>query len=267
MGRARRRRIIGIVPRLGRGLWAACRWTLSHPQPFLSAVGLAAALWLSWGYLRGAEAFRIARLELPLDSSLQLRKTLIGEPLLTLDIRALAEELHRQQPSLKAVRVVRRLPDTLRIEPIPRIPVAQVRLERWYLVDEGGFVLPEAGAEPTERLVRFVGFERAKVPLRPGRDNTDDRLQLALRVLGALRHAPPAIARRLMEVNVTDPDQIRFLLDGETEVRCGSEAELSSHLVRLQAALKAIAKQPFEVGYIDVRFQEPVLGPRNMATR
>ena len=267
MGRARRRRIIGIVPRLGRMVWAGCRWTLRHPQLLLAALGVAAVLWLSWGYVRHADVFRITYVDLPAGSSFQFPKTLIGDNLLTVDLRALAETLHRQQPSLKAVRVVRRLPNTLRVEPIQRLPVAQVWLDQWYPVDGQGFVLQEGSVEPDERLIRLVGFERAKVPLRPGRENADDRLRLALRVLGVLRGVPPSIARRLTEADVSEPDQIRFLLDGKTEVRCGSEAELADHLGRLQAALKAIAKQPFEVAYIDVRFQEPVIGPRASAMR
>jgi len=95
-----------------------------------------------------------------------------------------------------------------------------------------------------------------------GRENTDERLKLALRVAGSLRRTAPRIARRLTEMNVSNPAEIRFLLDGATEVRCGSETELSAHLERLQAALRVIARHPVDVGYIDVRFQEPVIHPR-----
>jgi len=83
-----------------------------------------------------------------------------------------------------------------------------------------------------------------------------------LRVLETLRKAPALIARRLTEINVTDPQQIRLVLDGQTEVRCGSEAELGAHLERLRAALNVISKEHLSVQYIDVRFPEPVVGPR-----
>jgi cell division septal protein FtsQ len=205
---------------------------------------------------------------LPPQSSLQLRQPLIGANLWDLDIRALADDLKKQQPWLKEIRVVRQLPNAIRIEPIPRVPIAQVRIDlsaqagRWYPVDRDGFILPESNADPADRLIRLVGFERTGGALRAGRENTDERLKLALRVLEALRRAPSLIPRRLTEINVGNPQQIRFLIDGETEVRCGSEAELGAQLERLQAALKAVAKQPLDVRYIDVRFQEPVIGPR-----
>ena len=66
----------------------------------------------------------------------------------------------------------------------------------------------------------------------------------------------------MLEVNVSDPQQIRFLMEGDTEVRCGTEAELEAHLQRLRTALKAIARQSLDAQYIDVRFHEPVVHPR-----
>ena len=216
-----------------------------------------------WGFARRAEAFRIARVELPADSSLRVRPSLIGENLLTLNLKALAAELGHQQPWLKEVRVVRRLPDTLAIHPVARVPVAQVRLGSWHPVDREGFILPEERLEPAERLVRLAGFDRGGSRLSAGKVNGDERLQSALRVLAVLQRTGSLAARRLAAVDVSDPQLIRFFIDGgATEIRCGSEAELGVHLLRLEAALKAVGRQPFEVGYIDVRFQEPVIHPR-----
>ena len=269
MARRRRRRIIGLLPRAGGAAWTAARWALRHPGPFLAASGLAAGAWGMSQYAQRAEAFRIAHVEFPADASLRVTDSLMGQPLLTLDIRALAAEISRQQPGMKQVRVVRRLPNTIRFEMVPRLPVAQVRLHpatggagRWHSVDRDGFILPDGSAEPASGLLRVGGFGPGTSAWRAGRENTDERLKLALRVAGSLRRTAPRIARRLTEMNVSNPAEIRFLLDGATEVRCGSETELSAHLERLQAALRVIARHPVDVGYIDVRFQEPVIHPR-----
>jgi cell division septal protein FtsQ len=225
-------------------------------------VGLWAAVsWALWAYAQRSEAFRIAHVHLPPNSSFQLRRPLIGVNIWELDLEALAAELERQQPSLRAVRVVRELPNAIRVVPIPRVPVAQVRLDRWYLVDRDGFILPGGSVAPEGRLVRLVGFERG-ASLRAGHENTDERLLLALRVLERLRQAAPVLRRRLTQINVADAQQIRFTLDDALEVRCGREAELEAHVGRLREALRALARQPLDVQYIDVRFQEPVLGPR-----
>ena len=77
-----------------------------------------------------------------------------------------------------------------------------------------------------------------------------------------IRRTPLSLSRRLIEINVVDPQQIRFLMEGDTEVRCGTESELDAHLQRLRVALRAIARQSLDAQYIDVRFQEPVVHPR-----
>jgi cell division septal protein FtsQ len=260
--RAKRRRIAGLLPQALRTLWGLIRWLVRHPQPILLLGILSALGWSIWRFGRDAEVFRITQVVLPTQSSLKVRNSLIGTNIWDLDIRALAAELKQQEPSLKEVRVIRRLPNAVRIDPIPRFPVAQLKLDRWHAVDRDGFILPNGQAEPDDRLVRLSGFYQAGISLRAGRENSGDRLAMALRVLGALRKNPSLVSRRLIEINVADPQQIRFSLEGETEVRCGSEVELEAHLGRLRSALKAIGRQALDARYIDVRFQEPVIAPR-----
>lgn len=258
----RRRRIVGLIPRLGQGLLRCGRWIARHPQPALLSGFLFAVLWMIGAYAQRSDAFRITQVHLPPRSSLHLRAPLIGTNVWEVDIRALAGDLKQQAPWLKDIRVIRQLPNAIRIDAIPRSPVAQVRIDRWYPVDREGFILPQGSPEPAERLIRLAGFDRAGVTLRAGKENAEERLRLALRVLDKVRRMPSLMSRRLTEINVADPQQIRFLLAGETEVRCGSEAELDAHLQRLRAALRAIAREPLEARYIDVRFKEPVVGPR-----
>lgn len=259
--RNRKRRVLGLLPAMARGLLAASWWTLRHPQPLILVGLLSLAGWGLWGVALNTDAFRITRVLLPSESPLTLRNPLIGDNLWSVNLRAVAEELHRQQPSLKAVRVIRQLPDTIRIDPVARLPVAQVKLDRWYEVDREGFVLPEPKAQPQERLIQLTGCDRGG-GLKPGRENPDERLQLGLRVWEILRRTRPMIARRVTEINVAYPEEIRFIMDGDTEVRCGSEQEFTANLERLQGTLRALAKQSLPVQYIDLRFQEPVVGPR-----
>ena len=256
-----RRRIAGALPLLGRGAWAVIRWIGRHPQPWIAGLVLAGGAWALWRHAQAAQAFRIARVELPAQSRLKPPQSLLGADLWTVDLQRVAAELRRQEPSLKDVRVVRELPNAIRIEPVPRIPVAQVWVSGWHPIDREGFILQTSTPEPAERLVRVTGLERAASPVRAGKDNEDERVQLGLRVLDVLRRQP-LLARHVTEINVGDMQQIRFLLDDETEVRCGSETELSAHLDRLRAALRALAKQSVSAAYIDVRFQEPVIGPK-----
>ena len=261
---------MGLLPRLGRGIQGLGRRLIHHPQPFFTAACVAAAGWALWGYAQRADAFRIARVELPPQASFQLRTPLIGANLWGVDLGAIAEDLRRQEPWWQDVRVIRVLPSTIRVMAIPRVPAAQVRLNpigggtaRWYPVDGTGFILPEGSAAPAERLVRLIGFQHAGVSLKAGKENREERLMAALRILQNLRRTQPVIWRRLTELDIGDPDQLRLVLDGEMEIRCGSERELDTQLVRLRQALRAVAKRSLKARYIDVRFQDPVVGPES----
>ena len=260
MAKRRRQSFNGLLPQLGRGLFVGLRWLGRHPQPVLALALTAGILWALRGYAQRADAFRITQVHLPGASSLKLPEPLIGENLWALDIRALADALHRQQPWLKTVRVVRQLPNTIRIQAIERTPMAQVKLASWYPVDREGFVLPEGAAEPSPGLIRITGVDSGRTGVRVGALNADEHLAAGLRVVQSLRKTG-ALSRRLTAVDVTNLQQLRLTLDGQTEVRCGAEAELSAQLERLQAALKIIAKQPMTVRYIDIRFNEPVISP------
>ncbi|MBI4596848.1 MAG: FtsQ-type POTRA domain-containing protein [Candidatus Omnitrophica bacterium] len=254
----------GLLPRVGRWILAQARAIATHPHSLVCSLLLGLALWGMALALRRADVFRIARVELPERPALSLPQSVIGANLWAVDLQALAAALKAQQPALRTVRVIRQLPNTLRIEAVPRRPVAVVQLGSWYPVDAGGFVLPEPSSLPQESMVRLTGLSQRSV--KPGRESADERLQLALRLLARLKQAPPLVARHLAEIDVADDHEIRFLLrlsaQGDTEVRCGSEQELDQQLRRLQAALNVMTRQVLPARYIDVRFPEPVIAPR-----
>jgi len=226
-------------------------------------VGLVAMA--GWGmvtYVRDADAFRIAEIRMEPARGLRVPRSVIGQNLWSVDLSALAESLSRQQPALKTVRVVRELPNRLRIDAIARHPIAQVRLDRWYAVDGEGYVLPDGRTQPSEDLVRLVGVETPQARLRAGALNTSERLQVGLRVVDAVRQQPWLPSHRLETVDVSDPRQISLRIDDDVEIRCGAESELPTQLTRLQTVLKTVEPQRVAIRYIDVRFAEPVVAPR-----
>jgi hypothetical protein len=161
------------------------------------------------------------------------------------------------------------------VEAVPRRPAAQVRLDgtgwtglngsgRWHVVDQEGYVLPEEAFAPAEALVRLVALGTASggsLSVEAARNHP--RVKLGLRVLAKLRRRG-ALWRQVREINVADESQIRFLLEGGTEVRCGAEPELDAQMPRVQSALKLIERQALAVAYVDVRFPEPVFAPRTL---
>jgi cell division septal protein FtsQ len=261
MGRRakRTRRVVGVVPhalrQAGAGLW----WFIRHPHALIVSLLIGLTGWAVWSYGQQADAFRVVDVRMPQDSTLKLRQPLAGQNIWDVPLGLVSQELHAQQPWLREVRVVRDLPNAIRITPVLRRPVAQVQLERWYPVDATGFVLPQPHPEASREWVRVTGLGIGDV--KPGRTSGNARLQLALRVREMIGRRPASLARRVTEIQVTDAAQIRLMLDDAIEVRCGNEAELGPALQRLQAALKVIARQQLPAAYIDVRFNEPVIGP------
>jgi len=165
--RARRRRITGLIPHLAAALLGLGRRLVRHPRPLVLAALLAAMGGGLWRTARQAEAFRIRDVHMPADISLSLKEPLVGRNLWALDLRALADDLKRQQPWLRTVRVIRELPNAVRIEPVRRVARAQMQVgppgsgaERWYAVDGEAFVLPGGTSEPHATLPNASGLRR-----------------------------------------------------------------------------------------------------------
>ena len=262
MTRRSRRRVTGVIPRLFKALGSALGWAFRHPQPLIVAIVLAGLFVAVWRQVQRLDAFRVERIEMPEDSLLKMPDSVMGANLWELDLQTLATTLKRQQPWLKGVRVIRVLPSTLRVDVIERFPAAQVQLDQWYPVDAEGYILPQGSRKPIEEVSRLIGTETRQAPLRVGRVNTGPNLQLALRVLATLRRSPVLVARKVGVVDVSDPQQISFVIGEDTEIRCGSETELDEQMIRLKTALEQVSRQQISVRYIDVRFQEPVVSPR-----
>ncbi len=218
--------------------------------------------WGIWDFTHRADAFRVVDVRMPSEPVFKLKEPLLGRNIWALHLPDIAHELRAQQPWLKDVRVVRKLPNIIEIQVIPRRAVAQIKLDRWYRIDGEGVLLPELVSPDTPGLVRVLGVRVGRASLKVGAASPDEGLQLALRVMKRVQSSPVLTARKLEAVDVSDPAGIRLMLDGETEVRCGAEDELSSHLERLRTALRAVQEERLTVKYIDVRFQDPVVAPR-----
>ena len=262
----------GLVPGLVRMIGGLTAWFLRHPRPLLACIGFAGIGWALWAYAQRAELFRIAQVEVvPPSAAAYLPPSLVGRNLWQVDLEGLERHLKTEYPWVARVRVLRQLPDSLLVEVAERVPVAQVRIRSsswarraggWHGVDDEGFILSQASDRPSEELAKLVGLGVGQDPLVVGAINRGERVALALRVLARLRSAPALVARQLRELDISDPRQIRFTIDDDVEVRCGSEADLEMQLERLRVALQALVGRQIPVQYVDVRFQEPVVGPR-----
>ncbi|MBI3312079.1 MAG: FtsQ-type POTRA domain-containing protein [Candidatus Omnitrophica bacterium] len=294
----RRRRVPGLFPWLAQAIGSGVRWCVRHPQLFF-ALGIMGVCSLGvWSLVTRSEAFAITEIHVPAQVALQVPGALIGQNLWSVDLNGLASSLKTQQPHLKRLRVIRRVPHTLQVEAVERTPVAQVKLSQWHLIDEEGFILPPGRPAPWENLVMLKGMEGVKPALRVGQENTDERVLSALRIVAQLARSSVLAHRQVVAVDVSNPQHVTAWIrptslgtirlpseketmlvthstgspqdraepPGETgeeiEVRYGSEDELATQLERLRAVLRTVEGKSLAIRYIDVRFKDPVIGPR-----
>ena len=245
-----------------RAVERTARWALDRVRILVWLGILGACIVPLWLMVGRHEAFAIVSVVMPSDSHVKIPEGLIGQNLWRVDLQALASTLHAQQPDLKQVEVTRRLPGTLEIHVVPRQPVAQVKLSQWHVVDEEGFILPGGKAEPWEHLVMLKGVSAPKEALHIGRENAGERLRSALRIIRQLSASPALTGHPLTAIELDEAQQLTFTIDEDIEVRCGTEADLAVGLARLKEVLRAVAHNPVTIRYIDVRFQDPVIGPK-----
>jgi cell division protein FtsQ len=148
------------------------------------------------------------------------------------------------------------LPSTVEIEIAERVPMGVGRLgSRLYLVDAGGVVIDEYGPHYAAYDLPIIdGLSRAGDA--PG--TTDGRrVALAARVMGALR-ARPDLARKVSQIDVTDPHDAVVILDGDAALLHLGEARFVERLQSYLELAPTLRERVPAIDYVDLRFDERV---------
>ena len=229
------------------------------------ALGLAAALtgaaaWSVASVLR-ASALRVSRIEvtgtkhLSKGDVLALVDGLRGQNIL----RVRLDDYRRRvlaSPWVADAKVSRSLPATVVVEIVERRPMVIGR------VGEGLFLVDDRGDEIDEYGPRYADFDLPIVDglarrATQGADANQRRVQLVSRLMSEVR-ARPDLARRISQVDVSDPRDAVVIVDQDTaRVRLGDERFLE----RLQSYLDlapALHEQVQAIDYVDLRFGERV---------
>ena len=178
----------------------------------------------------------------------------LGESLVALDREEVQQRI-AALPSVRAVRLDRAFPHTLRVTVVPERPLAVVRngQEAW-LVSERGRVIRAA---PEAAGARPLVWTASEPDLRPGASVESERVRLALRALRAL---PPRFPERILAAR-TDAAGITFVLADGTELRLGTPDQLVLKLAVAARILGEVtAAEQAELAYLDVSVPERAVG-------
>ena len=179
-----------------------------------------------------------------------------GENLLSTSLhewrRRLLESAWVQDAALR-----RLLPGTIDITIVERRPIGIGRVGGvLYLVDERGSVIDEYGP-------RYADFDLPVIDglagtATGGRGEADTRrAALASRLLGALR-SQPDLARRVSQVDVSDPRNAVVVLDTDaTQIRLGDD-QFVERLRKYIEIAPALRERVPDMEYVDLRFDERV---------
>lgn len=191
----------------------------------------------------------------------QLLKVYKGRNIFKVDLKSTASALYVRFPDAKEITVRIALPDKLVVNMKFRRAVALVRGKRLYPVDEDGMVLLNANPALFKFLPTIDGIE-IKPGERTARRGTSYRnLWIALDLLKELKRSKFLAGYSIVNIDASDVKALSFTFKGGVRVRIGFE-NFKSRLGTLKKVLDDPRMVMDKIDYIDVRFKDVVIGPR-----
>lgn len=183
-----------------------------------------------------------------------------GESLVWTDLEQWRARLLRS-PWVRDASLRRSLPSTVEITVWERVPTIIARMEsRLFLMDEQGIVIDAYGPEHVTFDLPIVDGLNIPKPA-PGVRADEERAALAARVVTALRTIPE-LARRLSQVDVSDPHNARVRLAGDPALLILGEDQFQQRLESYLQIAETLRATVAEIDYVDLRFGERVfVGP------
>ena len=179
----------------------------------------------------------------------------IGNNIFLLNTDRVAREL-ATIPSVLSVQVVPRLPNTVEIDIVERVPIATWRTPAGaYLVDEQGFALaPAADGQPGQPGQPLPAGQQMIVTDTTGRDvHLGDRVdQRALLAARELIKAFPAAGAQVTQVEYS-PQGLVLVTDGGWRVLFGEARDLNAKLASFVAIHDLARQQSLAITFVDLR--------------
>lgn len=184
-----------------------------------------------------------------------------GRNLFALDLQKTQRQLQMHYPQIMNLRVVKRFPGQLLIIAKQRIPFAQMQIRnQTVILDEDGIIL-SAGSALDGQLPFVTGIRFFQGRIIPGLQIKSRALDLALKVIEAIKDNDQLSALSVKSVDVGNASQIYFTIDDNLKIII--DQENIDHKLELLALIFSKAKAELEgVKYIDLRFKEPILGKK-----
>ena len=184
-----------------------------------------------------------------------------GENLITLDLVNVQEVIKRKHPEFKEVRVRRVLPNQVEVMVRRRTPVAQVAYSRFVQIDKDLVILPGSSATPFKNLTIIEGTPIPREGLYVGVTVRDTATKKALKLADIIKRSNLLRRHLLTKIDVGDSKNFSLFVDGDIEIKIG-DRHFIERLKILDQTLKTVELDRSKIRYIDLRFDDVVIGPR-----
>lgn len=241
------------------------RWRPTWKTCFrVAAIGVVMAygMYRLAGLVLSADALRVSRIVVQGNERMSKGEVvgildgLRGRSMVTADLESWRQKL-LNSPWVADAAIRRVLPGTVTVAISERKPMGIGRIrDALYLVDQEGAIIDEYGPNYADLDLAIIDGLAAG-PRTGGTLVDDARVALAGRVIGEL-YQRPDIARRVSQIDVTDPRDAIVILKGDTAlVRIGDErfADRLQSYIDLQPTLR---ERVPSIDYVDLRFDERV---------
>jgi cell division septal protein FtsQ len=249
----------GSVKALGKGV----RVTL----PYILSFGLLGTLFgASYAFALQGGLFTLQHLSVQgeQDSPLKLGHVTglkKGVNLLSVDLAAMEKEIRVRFPEYRDVSVQRVLPDDIRIIVKKRQPLAEIRGDRYYQIDDEGMVVSSSSRRFTQATL-IQGLDANFKFLKKGEVIRSRVLKQVLDVILAIQKKGFLNDNQLTAFDVSDGRNYKMELNGRIEVRLASR-NITEQLKKLEEAMaNGLQIDTEKIRYVDLRFDDIVIGPR-----
>jgi cell division protein FtsQ len=181
-----------------------------------------------------------------------------GTSIFGISPQKLVKDIISRHPEVREAKVKKRLPDTLQVEVKNRIAVAQVRLTKFYPLDDEGFLLPYPVNFRLPDLPCLKGINSSEVII--GDENNNHKLKLGLKIVHLMRRYFPDIYKNI-DIDVSDERNIILYLPQGPKVKL-AEYKLEEKISKLKLVLRDINQKNITPEFIDLRFDKAILIPR-----
>lgn len=198
---------------------------------------------------------------LPRQQVLNFSELYQKENIFKVNLRSLKTSLEAV-PSIRQVRIYRRLPDSILIRVTERKPLGLINMKgHLYGLDEEGNLFKLALENAGIRLPVITGLENEIIS---GKIKNTARLDTALQFMKELLTVELPVAGQLLQINLTNPENIVLQTKDYGKISLGdiNFEQLRRRLKKLSCVLEDVRQKAMAIEYIDMRFKNIVVKPR-----